>query len=67
MRRYSKGQRKLVANGLVLLANIAAGGLVLGQLVTGRINWWAFAAGLVVTTTLYVSGFVFMKGIEDLK
>ena len=46
-----------VGKGLILLANLLAGGLVFGQLITEEtdINWIIFVIGAFATLGLYTS------------
>lgn len=64
MKRYSKGQREVVAKGLVVLANVAAGGLSFGQLLSRPIDWMAFVVGVFAACALYFAAFSFMKGVN---
>lgn len=47
-------QRNLFAKGLVDLANVVAGALVFGQLVSGEFSLAIFAVGILVTITFYL-------------
>ena len=47
-------QRTLFAKGLVDLANVVAGALVFGQLVSGEFFVTIFAVGILVTITFYL-------------
>lgn len=46
-------QRELFAKGLVDLANVVAGALVFGQLVSGNFSLVIFGVGILVTITFY--------------
>lgn len=55
-------QRRLFAKGLVDLANIVAGALVFGQLISSqRFNQNAFIVGILITMIFYLGGYLFSK------
>ena len=55
-------QRKLFAEGLVNLANIGAGAMVFGQLISGAlVDFGLVALGLIVTFALYFVAFRFSR------
>ena len=56
----SQEQRKLFAEGMINLANIGAGAMVFGQLISGgRVDFGLIALGLLVTSALYFVAFRF--------
>lgn len=55
-------QRKIFAEGLINLANIVAGALVFGQVVSGQyFSARAFFIGIVLTIVLYLGAYWFSK------
>jgi len=58
-------QRKLVANGLINLGNIAAGLLIFGQFITGKsIYRGAFIMGLIALVLCYIITGILVSGGE---
>jgi len=57
-------QRKLIANGLINLGNIAAGLLIFGQAISERFQKGAFTYGMVVLIVCYTVGVILSKGGE---
>jgi len=55
-----------VGKGLILLANLVAGGLVFGQLITEEtdINWIIFVIGAFATLGLYTPSVKLLKDYE---
>ena len=58
----SREQRKLFAEGAVNLANIGAGALVFGQLISGKpLDFGLISLGIVVTLILYFSSYLLSR------
>lgn len=53
-KNMAQEQRKLFAKGLIDLANVVAGALVFGQLVSGQFSITIFGVGILVTITFYL-------------
>ena len=52
-------QRRMFAKGVIDLANIGAGALVFGQLISGKpLDFGLIVLGIVVTLTLYGSAYL---------
>jgi hypothetical protein len=64
VKRYSAGQIKVIAHGFVEMANLTAVALVISQLLTQKINWVAFAVGLLIAVTLYLTAFTTLKDVN---
>ena len=55
-------QRKMFAKGVVDLANIGAGALVFGQLISGKpLDVGLISLGIVVTLVLYFSAYLLSR------
>ena len=63
MLRWNPRQRAAVSETLRELANPAAAALVLGQFVgTGRLSWFALAAGAAIWSALVAFSVALLKG-----
>ncbi len=62
----NQAQRELFARGMVDLANIVAGALVFGQLVSGTFSIVIFGVGILVTITFYLGALGVAKGSKTL-
>ena len=58
-------QRKLVANGLINLGNIAAGLLIFGQALSEKFHIGTFIYGMIVLVVCYIIGTFLSKGGES--
>jgi hypothetical protein len=64
----AKAERDLLSKGLVDLANIVAGALVFGQIVSGtRFSIIVFIVGVLLTIALYTAGLAFSYRGRDAK
>ena len=55
-------QRRLFAEGVVNLANIGAGALVFGQIISGKpLDFGLISLGIIVTLVLYVSSYLLSR------
>jgi len=59
--RLNQKQREVLAEKLIDLANIVAGALVIGQVVSDKFNVTSFIFGLLTTGVLYLVGLEFSK------
>jgi hypothetical protein len=59
--RLNQRQREILAEKLIDLANIVAGALVIGQVVSDKFDTISFIFGLLVTGVLYLVGLEFSK------
>lgn len=58
-------QRRMFAKGVIDLANIGAGALVFGQLISGKpLDFGLIALGIVVTLTLYGSAYLLSHNLS---
>ena len=58
-------QRKLFAEGMINLANIVAGALVFGQIISGRsIDFGIISLGIIFTCVFYFVSYLFSRTIK---
>ncbi len=62
----NREQRELFAKGLIDLANVVAGALVFGQLVSGEFSVAIFGVGILVSVTFYIGALGLAKGNKTL-
>lgn len=55
-------QRKLFAEGMINLANIVAGALIFGQLISGHgVDFGIISLGIIFTCVFYFVSYLFSK------
>lgn len=63
MKKLDKSQRKEYGKGLISMANITFGTLIIGQFLD-KVNWWAFGSGFILLLILYILGLKYLKNLN---